>query len=1801
MKVFALFCLVFLAPCFAMEVVELEDESTNQLYQDRIREAKSAIQSLQKAISSSLSAKPDLFAPLPVKLAENIHRLLLEVPPTDPLVQDLERFMKVAVPPEYCFTEAEAIKLISKPCTDHFIPLTRVTNSLKRILTKWQTTSDHVSTLLLAVNQSLWFQKEWHNLRIRVYDKISSSTLCKEDLLEIYEWVKYFHTQSKYFKTSLNNLLQNLRQHDTSAPDTLSQLDWMLVDLKSFADKNGDLLWCILRHSLDLPDLPETYQDIPEDYFVEKSTPVSKFLNSLPKNAIAFVDEDEQIPPPPPPPQEVISSPRAAPMSPRRAVQSLSPRFRRAQVMEEPAPPQRVIKPGLKIFKDGSEGNVTFLARFVNIFSQIPDWEEKVRRFKLQAHYFLTRALVLNPLKPIDTCFADFRGAFSKPTKDRDLVFQRNFVTPKACLRMLGGPIQRISQTTARTALSWECFGPFCFGTKNASEDNIVGEKVCKIGDLTVSKKDTYPFKVGNKYFRYWFERMFGLDSEPIEFGVLDEVMIDTPTVEQNRFNAPIKNFIENPASWTTEKRHEFVGVRRSNANSSFMEWLISVSTGNRAFGEIDPISVGMRVLFSILSQAHANPINLSVEPVGGKFILKRTGFDPFLQPTFQLAQYIYAGGRKICLASKWEDGMIGEEIYHVDEHVFIGRNILYLAFGNDIIPEDVKEKFVKNALPLMLAHLMDQLEQYQIEFDEISSQYKLKQNTDFTFHNISNRVNDLATETEDDHDEVSEAPVLDEDVRVFAIDDSEAASLGLNISGRPETVRQLLQTFNMMVAKLKTRITYLELLKYIHPHEGYCYEIFLKNGEKEVNNAMVIHFFEMIIPEILKQLRQWVTEADAYGERVRYKLDDLDKFNKYTKESLESLSKISCINLKTLVEEYPQNVKEFFVEKFDWACQRGAFRAKACQMAWDLIPLDGFDQNTAYEDIIRGHEDSSPMISWDKVPMLRLEAGANYACMESTHPLDFMREDLIEETDINTMTLEDAIKYIDLVLKHLPNPNHDRVHFSWKRILEEARKGFLALPPRVLTYFQERGFAAATERDTQTVAQLVRFRKYGDLAHVDADSVDPVGVACQLFRQQWIGSLEMGQQDVNLLNAIINLLLLPPVNPAESGEGNSLEMPVRSCGFAVNEETKGGIFKLKYRVGDHFLLVAINQAIGLLESQELLSFQARIHLLSHSIPLLHLHWLKCLKDAFPATEFHPWYVKVLLDKSFLLQDVLTKNLHLTFKDILEALWPELYYAATQKLKSKQATSQEFWGNQAEETIGLSPIENKDTDLDWIGSNGKNLATMLQEWEDIHFNSVCVPPHSLNDSANECLARFNPELHGTDVIIQVLALADQFDIQVNRINSALWQNPAILVNLVQANAPVACIRLATELRLRYLQKSIAMRIESGFFSISGLFVHDDKESLAVLNELINLFPRTAVLDLSKNQICSLAPILPSLERLSELQTLALNENHLHNVSRVNSLKSLRMLTFNNNFIPNVASVQDLRVLMGCPEGFKKPLENIQCEQTGDQAQLKIGFTAMDVEELVAAFLNLWKGKDNKGTESISKMIYILEILYERNCKAALMPEALKDLPPLQELQEFVKAFDPRDSLYKLLFALKWHLPPETNPHKLVLNGFTCEANCLERLEISGGPFQMAFLKTLPQFECLTDLYLINTRTPKLLEDLPVLPKLRILDLTGNQITTLVGLYQDRLPKFKGLLALVLANNLIETDVLSGQSLLSSMLNLRLLNLANNRFRDLPLIRSLPLVRFNITMNHIPADLLNGYQNTGDFFYTPQNQ
>lgn len=1070
-------------------------------------------------------------------------------------------------------------------------------------------------------------------------------------------------------------------------------------------------------------------------------------------------------------------------------------------------------------------------------------WEKVIQDYQTQARLLIHAKFISNPLQAIVQHYENFEETYLE-----NLTEARDIFTPKVNLIM---PEQSLTihQSMARRACCLDSNGPLCFG--RPQEGTAGSGKVAYLAtpasfENTVEtikltqRAGGFTARVGEQHARYWLERLFNISSTPTVFIAFDNIYFYSQPENARHIVASgqLANIDENIYKRFLRHPEDWITVTRAH-----------------------------------FAAAQANPLEESLEKFLGKVVSLQAHFDQLdsrsygLQTLFSILTSSSASPDNFVLREKegiYELVRTGHDSFlqpsfeftRDSKHSLIERNILYLFPSVGMpIPDSVRKAFSSNDILFILAYWLAKLRESQGYFDTIIETYNLKQ----------------------------------PDKKIDSM--SEAQAWGLMIEMRPGTISQLIEDFFCMKSLLgSSGITYLDVLKAIRPGVFNCYSDLLDRTREKTRKKETKIFFKLV-PIYIDQLRRIYAQLKVLGEPVfDYSEEELRQFEEIAKAALES----KTASIEDLPSTLPQKVRSFFEEKYRWMVQKGIFAAETLFKAWEA--LVDIDNPILYEELQLPYRISAHIPSLDKtLPATR--EGQDFG---SAQFFPAIEQELVENCNLLPKPLDEAIEILTLLTRQVPNP--ETFHNSWNAIVSWSQGEYLAAPSSLLAFFRNHGLQTNTEREVLQDTQMTTYKYYA--GHIDTiensylliAQQHPEKLASYLLRQLWLGPLNKLQaKDRLFFDAVLDLLILPEDSAKEADI--EIERELGSLGFASNPLSKEGPIERRIAVGDHYLLARNTKWVEMWASSQTLSAEMRKAMLSHPLPLLHLQWLSTLNNLKANIQFHPWFIKTLIDKSIELENLLKIYLHPTFQDVMLVLWPEFHLWYHKKFETYK-TTEHVRKKIQEETEGKAPYEVKDMDLDTVVKDNKNLLTVFEEWDQYREEYAMSPPLSLKDAASEVFTNVNPHDYGQEVLVRILNLAAGFPIDVRDIKHGHWKNLDLFRALMQRSLAPKTAQLTIALQLGCAAEDV--EITEASLKVSG-----NKRGLAPLLEVLSFFSHLTTLDLSYNRLHSLQPLLDYLKSLKTLRTLVLKGNPLHNPTPLLELLQLEELDISETSIPDV--------------------------------------------------------------------------------------------------------------------------------------------------------------------------------------------------------------------------------------------------------------------------------------------------------
>ena len=1044
-----------------------------------------------------------------------------------------------------------------------------------------QTIADTAIIIQLTANQTLWFQQEWSDFSKKISHHLQEGTLTTEHCLEIYNWLSYFHNSSESLQTACNTILelQNLKILSLSHNENYKLLQKDANEIRIFFDRKGKNLWALIKKIINTNIFFENYEGIPTAYFLDRTNSLKVFLDSLPRDQ-KFVILAPQSQHKPPKISPTSSSPIAYKLS-------SSPSF--SSPLGSQTPP---VRRNSKTAIDPDFAKQLLTEGLISAFEQDPLWKEQVENFKNRALLLINAKFILTPLLELVRYYANFKNYQNNLEKAYDIL------TPKACLVMSDLPPARIPQSVAREVGVLDSNGPLCFGevVRDPNECELSRLDVC-INNIIFRQMTIAPLKTDNLFKWHFLESLFGIPSIPMEFIDIDKIVYFKKSSNEKAKSASLitKTVIKeitNQFVTSPETRVKLTKSIRSLTQQKFEGKFLSnffeaIESGRGSFEQLDTKSVGEQTLFCLLIQASLPASNLGLVEKNGKYSLQRLsialkeeGEVSCLKPSFNVINV------------KQFDNL-GYQIGERTEHGLLEKNIFYLLpSARKEIPKQVKESFLSNNILLVLSYWLKQL------------------------HNIEEGYFNKIIEAH----QLNEIPDLYSTLNLM-----QAQTLGCVISFHPSTIEQLIRNFSIIKNELaKPHITYLEVLKAVRPQVFGCYNALIEKVSQEIEAIKPYLFFKNVAASLIEQLHHLFAQQKDLGSEPAHTLEELEMYKEQVKSCLAEFEENKGDAFIKIIRLLDPGSREFWCKKFKWAEERGTFQIETINKVWAL--LYDCDKPVTPETL------KLTELKWADVPLL--DGTVDPIASEflgSTATVKYMVQSLITEADLSLVSSDRAIEIIATLIDLLPRS--PTCHSSWIEVL--SRKQFLALPLNVQDFYRHNHSEIdQIQKLALQAAQLQTFERSQKLIEsLKGKLVSVKQPAEHFFRQLCTGSLERDstqKDDTLFFDAILDLLLLPSYSPLAL---SSVESETPSIGLASHPSSREGIFDLRYRVGDHYILSCSEKWFYFYNSPQILSSHMRSALLSNALPLMLLQWLHTLNQLKPDIEFHPWFMEKLIEK----------------------------------------------------------------------------------------------------------------------------------------------------------------------------------------------------------------------------------------------------------------------------------------------------------------------------------------------------------------------------------------------------------------------------------------------------------------------------------------------------------------------------------------------------------------------------------------
>ncbi len=844
-KVVAIVSLLLLSPILAMEddfsvnLSFFHDDSLTQLCEDRIQGGEKRIKGLQEEANITTQGKKDVI----VSVKEEIHEKRSRLSTHKSFQEELDALLGSLRHPEDLLTIEQRRALIGFPVFKHFQPIITATNLLKNFIEKWQLLISYGKFMQIYANHTIWYHHQWIQFAAKIDDKLTQKKMLREDLVEIYKWMSFFHIQAAQLVGSRKELIFSLQGIEATLPTDLEPLDVMLHALTSFFHVRGSALWEIIRYSNLITDteeakgLAENYEDLPINFCLCEDKFVEETLNNPEKDSLEIVTIS-------PPPMRQNHSPskaystRSLPISPQKHSSLLNKGALSSSKTQQSysAPQSRSDTPlPIRMKKETSKRNVK--KNLSDIFVQPNHWESYVNDFKEQVLLLVHAKFIVDPLSDPLCGLLGYYNNFTLSFQQRPEAAYDN-LSPKAYLDIPGQFLVRIPQTKARKVCSLKSKGPLCFNQAECDVETILTFSSV-IDNLIFNKgREGYLSYTREQIFQFWFDSLFGFSPDPMLVGACGDVpFYEPPSNRKLGFASSYsEKYITNPDGWSENKNLDFITIHKNHKSQILGDLLNQIAIGQGSFkkllGKIS-VDAGIRVLSAFVTGEDASPENFVLIKNNKKFNIMRAagvGDDSIFQPSFT-------------------------EI-NDKNHYLIRHNIFYLLLMDEKIPEDVKGEFKSDKMLLGLPFFLTQLTKTQKSFDEFIQK-----------HNLTTADDILGT-----------------------MGLSKANVLGLTLTAREETIPEILRIQSIITKNLKTPgITYGQIFQKVRPFEYECNRQLLENAKKKVQTTPV--FFTEIIPPIIKKLRKihiisleelnsFEEASNCYHEKINEYLKEIGEFN---------------------------------------------------------------------------------------------------------------------------------------------------------------------------------------------------------------------------------------------------------------------------------------------------------------------------------------------------------------------------------------------------------------------------------------------------------------------------------------------------------------------------------------------------------------------------------------------------------------------------------------------------------------------------------------------------------------------------------------------------------------------------------------------------------------------------------------------------------------------------------------------------------------------------------------------------------
>lgn len=1805
--------------------ISIAEDMTLQKYQERLATGKERLAELERHLKAELQTQCDVIKSVKESIAEQRNRLKL---PTT-FLGELDVLLETLGQPENLVTSEEHITLIasrSNLSSSTSLPLEKLNNVITNItefIAFFETITACTEAFDIAIKQTVWHKHESFAQTLSV--KIKGDKLKANDLKDIYIKIKNLRKKAeKLLEVSRKIKIDTSSKTDAATREKLrSSLGKIADSLSKYFDQKAAMLWGVLQRSLPIADIPD-YSVMTLEALITDN-PVAHCLNHASENEAFSV----QMP---------LTT--AEPVTPSATSSSFLPK-----------PLQKLLSPSKPVVSEEKLDLKESLANdLLTAFAPPQQWVETREKFRNEIAPWLNVPFIISNLKKI--------LEFYETSKNRYMLESQDNANPTAIFTIPGQIGLRFPQTHARKICSLAVRGTLCADLVDCDRETAQGAE-SDLGSFVFRRSLPSKFShVGDQFIRYWLESLVGVPTEPLIFFTSSHVDCLTPINSENLTGDNFtQNFLSTPANWKTGKNTYFITAQRKPTGQLLRNAFQKVAMGQTSLADlVDEKSLGVHLLLSLLSRGHTPLDNYELIRDGGSDRLKRIGFTP----TFPIPPFSEESGQsttrqsnilyflpftKKVIPQNVKEIILSNDIYLILAGILSELTTLQTHYNSvieqyNLAPHNQAEQ-PQNELNQARAIGLFIMGRKQAIHSVIQNFYALRtaltppqpengppievtyaQALKSVWASESDYHDQLFQKTQKDTDtlqlffeeilpgilatiraEIKAATNLDQrSITLADLDSYSAYAKEFKVqaekyySSRKAILKERAEKFaqmNALSAEIKQLRTIVdgnrERVETLRKTTSPAKIIITGDNNDDSENA-----------EIASLTRRNSTTLSEVEEKMKLHKDVMSRW-KFLDEIIKSdsgKSPLACFfdNIRDLtgIRNIPQSVFDFFTRHYNAVREKGAFDIRIAMTTYHTSGLM----------VVPGGRAVSSSSANSNVPVSLPD-----------HPLVDMVRDLAESTELSLAYPNLALAVMEPFLKmasHLLIPSQEygveiprllKLHRSWHDIFSKVKENYVAPPISVLKFLRNRGLSPSDEKQTLAQEQLGKFKEQETCtervtAQLKEQAMTPAQrqmfVPGFLWRQLFFGRGINPKWEM-LVAGIGDLLLLPPTSHLAVSEG--VFQDPGSIGVVVGANRNGGIFTLNHITGHHTLATYSEKWSALLKKPYFLPCKLRKSILSVYMPLLNLEWLRGLKELYPNTEFEPWFMGVLIARLYTLQELLSRDLSITFKQIIASLYPELQFF----LETVAGSSSNSNNN---EVVAKRTIEQSTSNFDWMNEEtsetGINLATLLNEWDKLYDQNAAAAPVTIDQAATEWLKRVVPTELGPELLIQVLKVAANFKIDFENNNFPHWKNASILVDLAR-RAPVALVELAASLRMGFQVRLNWQKngvVES--LNISGTRGTD------ILKELVCLYPGIQVLTLSDNRLMSLNPVIPNLRSLPYLTTLCIEDEPLHNPAPVVGLPKLTTLKLRNTGVPSMVRPDFLR-LMGtlCTQSLDQ-FVSLDSTNTGRYAQRDQKQRDTELSEQLKFLLEVIID-EHTTQETLEEIIFTIEYIardpFFITVLACVKGEIKDRIQNLRKLIPLLSPpYDPQLSAKKLLFAFLHGLPNGTDRNAMVLTTPPLfEVTDLLELKIAETPIMPSFLKRLSTFSNITNLFLPNVGLTDL-SDFPRMLGLLVLDVSANSINSLAGLVTNEQHKrFPKLTELNVSKNQL-TSRGSALELLRDLTYLISINLADNLLTEVPPFgkNSFPnLVKVDVRENNIPLDLLEKFKNTDKRFYTPQ--